>query len=44
MTMSFALPDPSIARGYKVGDRVRFSFDRPASGPAVRRMTKAAGQ
>lgn len=44
MTMTFQLPDPKIARGLKTGDRVRFGFDRPPAGPAVRRMTKVAGQ
>lgn len=44
MTMTFALPDPSVARGFKAGDRVRFGFDQPPAGPAVRRMAKVAGQ
>ena len=44
MTMTFQLPDPKIARGLKTGDRVRFGFDRPPTGPTVRRMTKVAGQ
>jgi len=44
MTMTFALPDPSVARGLKVGDRVRFGFDQPPAGPAVRRMAKVAGR
>jgi Cu/Ag efflux protein CusF len=29
MTMTFALANPGIARGFKAGDRVRFGFDRP---------------
>jgi len=44
MTMTFALPDPGIVRGFKTGDRVRFGFDQPPVGPTVRRMTKVAGQ
>jgi Cu(I)/Ag(I) efflux system membrane fusion protein len=44
MTMTFALPNPSIARGVKTGDRVRFGFDQPPAGPTIRRMTKVAGQ
>ena len=44
MTMTFALPDPGIARGLKAGDRVRFGFDQPPAGPTVRRMAKAASQ
>jgi Cu(I)/Ag(I) efflux system membrane fusion protein len=44
MTMMFALPDASVARGLKTGDRVRFGFDQPPAGPTVRRMVKVAGQ
>ncbi|MEJ7936072.1 efflux RND transporter periplasmic adaptor subunit [Sphingobium sp. AN558] len=44
MTMTFQLPDPKIARGLKTGDRIRFGFDQPPSGPTVRRMAKVAGQ
>lgn len=44
MTMTFALPSPSIARGLKTGDRVRFGFDQPLAGPTVRRMAKVAGR
>lgn len=44
MTMTFALPDASIAQGLKTGDRVRFGFDQPPAGPSVRRMTKVAGR
>jgi Cu(I)/Ag(I) efflux system membrane fusion protein len=44
MTMTFALPNPSIARGLKTGDRVRFGFDQPPAGPTVRRMAKVAGR
>jgi Cu(I)/Ag(I) efflux system membrane fusion protein len=44
MTMTFALPKASIARGLKTGDRVRFGFDQPPAGPTVRRMAKIASQ
>lgn len=44
MTMTFQLSDPKIVRGLKTGDRVRFGFDQPPSGPTVRRMAKVAGQ
>jgi len=40
MTMTFALPDPTIGRGFEVGDRVRFGFDHPNDGPTVHRMSK----
>ncbi|MDP3855773.1 efflux RND transporter periplasmic adaptor subunit [Phenylobacterium sp.] len=42
MTMAFALSDPSLAKGFKVGDRVTFSFDQASGAPTVRRMVKAA--
>jgi Cu(I)/Ag(I) efflux system membrane fusion protein len=44
MTMSFAVPEASFVRGFKVGDRVRFGFDQPPAGPTIRRMSKVAGQ
>lgn len=44
MTMTFALPDAVIARGFKTGDRVRFGFDQPPTGPTIRRMAKVVGQ
>ena len=44
MTMTFQLPNASIARGLTTGDRVRFGFDQPPAGPTVRRMAKVAGQ
>jgi len=44
MTMTFQLSDPSIVRGLKTGDRVRFGFDRPPAVPTIRRMAKVAGQ
>jgi Cu(I)/Ag(I) efflux system membrane fusion protein len=44
MTMTFRLADPKVTRGFKTGDRVRFGFDQPPSGPTVRRMAKVTGQ
>jgi Cu(I)/Ag(I) efflux system membrane fusion protein len=44
MTMTFQLPDTTLGKGLKVGDRVHFAFDQPKAGPTVRRMTKEAGQ
>ncbi|WP_313807107.1 efflux RND transporter periplasmic adaptor subunit [Sphingobium sp.] len=40
MTMTFRLGRPDSARGFRVGDRVRFSFDRLSSGPIVRTMAR----
>jgi Cu(I)/Ag(I) efflux system membrane fusion protein len=44
MTMTFALPDPALAKGLKVGDRVRFAFDQAGGAPTVRRLEKAPAQ
>lgn len=44
MTMTFRFGNPSLARGFKVGDQVRFGFDQPPEGPTLRRMAKAAEQ
>ncbi|WP_334182252.1 efflux RND transporter periplasmic adaptor subunit [Novosphingobium sp.] len=44
MTMTFALPNPAVARGFSVGDHIRFGFDRPPAGPAVRQLIKVAGR
>jgi len=44
MTMTFRLSNPALVRGYKVGDRVRFSFDQLPAGPTVRTMAREAGQ
>ncbi|MBX3478815.1 MAG: efflux RND transporter periplasmic adaptor subunit [Caulobacter sp.] len=44
MTMSFRIEDPAIPRGFRVGDRVAFTFDQPPAGPTVRRMTRAGGR
>jgi Cu(I)/Ag(I) efflux system membrane fusion protein len=41
MTMTFALPEPGLARGLKVGDRVRFTFDQAGGAPTVRRLERA---
>lgn len=40
MTMTFALANPAVGRGHRVGERVRFAFDRPSGAlPTIRRMT-----
>lgn len=44
MTMTFHLGSPALARGFKTGDRVRFSFDQPPAGPTVRSMVRQSGQ
>lgn len=44
MTMTFRLANPTLVRGYKVGDRVRFSFDQLPSGPTVKTISREAGQ
>jgi Cu(I)/Ag(I) efflux system membrane fusion protein len=44
MTMTFRLANPDLARGYSVGDRVRFSFDQLPSGPTVKTISREAGQ
>ena len=44
MTMTFKLSPPSLARGFKKGDRVRFGFDQIADGPVVRTLVREAGQ
>ncbi|ODU20550.1 MAG: efflux transporter periplasmic adaptor subunit [Sphingomonas sp. SCN 67-18] len=44
MTMTFRLTDPRLARGFKVGDRVHFSFDQRPEGPTLRAMTREARQ
>jgi len=41
MTMTFRVPDPKLTQGVKVGERVRFGFDQPPSGPTVRMIDKA---
>lgn len=40
MTMTFTLADPSLARGFNVGDQVTFAFDQAGGAPTVRRMTR----
>lgn len=44
MTMTFRVGHPALLKGIKKGDRVRFAFDQPASGPTLRRLSKEAGQ
>ena len=45
MTMSFAVPDPRLVQGLRVGDRVAFAFDQPGGVPTVRQLSRlAAGQ
>lgn len=44
MTMSFSLADPSVVRGFKVGDQVRFSFDQTPSGPVIRTLSSEKSQ
>lgn len=44
MTMRFRLADPATVRGFKPGDKVRFTFDQPAQGPTVRSITRENGQ
>lgn len=42
MTMQFRVEEPALLRGFKVGDRVTFTFDQPAAGPTVRGLKRAA--
>ena len=44
MTMTFALPDPALASGLKVGDRVRFAFYQAGGAPTVRRLEKVSAR
>lgn len=44
MTMTFRFDDPDLARGYKVGDRVRFGFDQPPEGPTIRSIARKDGR
>jgi Cu(I)/Ag(I) efflux system membrane fusion protein len=45
MTMTFKLDPPSLANGYKVGDRIAFGFEQKPEGPVVRQISPAgAGQ
>lgn len=44
MTMAFRLGAPGLARGYKVGDRVRFAFDQPPEGPTIRSIAREGGR
>ncbi|ARS26958.1 efflux RND transporter periplasmic adaptor subunit [Sphingomonas sp. KC8] len=44
MTMTFRLANPAIARGFKIGDRVHFSFDQSPEGPTVRSIVREASR
>lgn len=46
MTMTFAVPNPAMLRGFKVGDRVEFTFGREQEGDAyvIQAIRRAAGQ
>jgi Cu(I)/Ag(I) efflux system membrane fusion protein len=44
MTMMFRLEEPSLARGFNTGERVRFTFDQPREGPTVRSISRENGQ
>lgn len=44
MTMTFRVASPSLVRGYRTGDRVRFGFDQPPEGPTLRSMTRDGGK
>ncbi|PEQ12442.1 efflux transporter periplasmic adaptor subunit [Novosphingobium sp. PC22D] len=44
MTMTFRLGSQSLGKGFKPGDRVRFTFEQAARGPTVRSMVRETGQ
>jgi Cu(I)/Ag(I) efflux system membrane fusion protein len=44
MTMTFRLPDPALAKAFKMGERVDFTFEQEPEGPTIRHLSKAAGQ
>src|SRR3546814_14333671 len=44
MTMTFHLANPATARGFKTGDRVRFTFGQPPPGPTVRSEERRVGK
>ena len=44
MTMLFLLDKPGLARGFKVGDRVRFTFPREDAGPTIRSLSRETGK
>ncbi|WP_430700664.1 efflux RND transporter periplasmic adaptor subunit [Phenylobacterium glaciei] len=44
MTMTFRVENPSLVRGYKVGDQVRFGFEQTPTGPTLRRVSRAGDQ
>jgi membrane fusion protein, copper/silver efflux system len=43
MTMSFQLARPELARGYKVGDRINFTFQNRQQGPVVTAISRNGG-
>jgi len=43
MTMAFKLASPALARGYKVGDRIAFSFRQTKQGPTITDIERAGG-
>ncbi len=43
MTMTFHVVDPSLVKGVKTGDQVRFGFDQPAQGPTLRTLAPVGG-
>lgn len=44
MTMTFRVGTPALARGFKVGDRVRFGFDQAPEGPTIHTIAREAGR
>ena len=44
MTMMFRLERPSLARGFKTGDRVRFTFSQEQAGPTIRTLRRETAQ
>jgi Cu(I)/Ag(I) efflux system membrane fusion protein len=44
MTMTFRVADPTLLRGYRKGQRVRFGFDQPSEGPTLRRIQRESAQ
>ncbi|PEQ11543.1 efflux transporter periplasmic adaptor subunit [Novosphingobium sp. PC22D] len=44
MTMMFRLGKPALARGFEVGDQVRFTFSQEDKGPTIQTMRSEAGK
>ena len=44
MTMTFRVVQPSLVRGYRKGEQVRFGFDQPPEGPTLRRLAREDGR